>query len=73
MKESGHLNASVPQVYAGLAACYVHLGDLAAARNAVDEMATRTPLSLREMGEIMWRAPAQRALFMEAVAKIEGE
>jgi adenylate cyclase len=71
MKESGHLNPAVPQVYAGLACCYAHLGDLAAARAAVAEMSTRTPLSLRELGEQMWRAPAQRALFMEGVAKIE--
>jgi hypothetical protein len=35
-------------------------------------MASRTPLSLREIGELMWRAPVQRALFMEGVAKIEG-
>jgi adenylate cyclase len=71
MKESGHLNPAVPQVYAGLACCYAHLGDLAAARAAVAEMSTRTPLSLRELGEQMWRAPAQRALFMEGVEKIE--
>jgi len=73
MKEVGHLNPAVPQVYAGLACCYAHLGDLAAAKAAVAEMASRTPLSLREMGEIMWRAPAQRALFMEGVAKIEAD
>jgi|SRR5579872_714617 len=73
MKEAGHLNPAVPQVYAGLACCYAHLGDLAAAKAAVAEMASRTPLSLREMGEIMWRAPAQRALFMEGVAKIEAD
>jgi len=72
MQEAGHLNPAVPQVYAGLACSYAHLGDLAAARAAAAEMSTRTPLSLRELGEQMWRAPAQRALFMEGVAKIEG-
>jgi adenylate cyclase len=72
MKESGHLNPAVPQVYASLACCYAHLGDLAAARAAAAEMSTRTQLSLRELGVQMWRAPAQRALFMEGVDKIEG-
>jgi adenylate cyclase len=71
MKESGHLNPAVPQVYAGLAVAYAHLGDLAAARAAAAELTAHTPLSLREIGEMMWRAPAQRALFMEGAAKIE--
>ena len=72
MKESGHLNPAVPQVYAGLACSYAHLGDLPAARAALAELAIRTPMTIREMGEQMYRAPAQRALFLEGVAKIEG-
>jgi adenylate cyclase len=72
MKESGHLNPGVPQVYAGLAVTYAHLGDVVAARAAVAELASHTALGLREIGEVMWRAPAQRALFMAGVAKIEG-
>ncbi|HEY2708487.1 MAG TPA: TIR domain-containing protein [Caulobacteraceae bacterium] len=71
LKESGQLNPAIPQLYAQLASCYGHLGDLAAARAALAELADHTPLGIREMGEQMYRAPAQRALFLEGVAKIE--
>jgi predicted Zn-dependent protease len=72
MKESGHLNPAAAQVYAGLASCYGHLGDAPAAKAALDEMSHRTTLTVREMGEQMYRAQAQRTLFLEGVAKIEG-
>jgi adenylate cyclase len=72
LKQSGQLNPSIPQLYAQLAACYGHLGDLPAARAALADLSLQTPLTIREMGEKMYRAPAQRALFLEGVAKIEG-
>lgn len=72
LKQSAQLNPAIPQLYAQLASCFGHLGDLPAARAALAEMALRTPLSAREMGEQMYRAPAQRALFLEGVAQIEG-
>jgi adenylate cyclase len=71
LKESEHLNPSAPQAYAQLACCYAHLGDIPAARAALAGLATRTPMTLREIGEQMWRAPAQRALFLKGVARIE--
>ena len=72
LKQSGHLNPAIPQLYAQLASCYGHLGDLPAAKAALADLSLHTPLSIREMGEQMYRAPAQRALFLEGVAKIEG-
>ncbi len=51
---------------------YGHPGDLPAGKAALADLAQHTPLSAREMGEQMYRAPAQRALFLEGVAKIEG-
>jgi adenylate cyclase len=73
LKESSHLNPAIPQLYAQLAACYGHLGDAPAARAAAAQMAAHTPLTLNEMGAQMYRAPAQRALFLEGVARIEAE
>ncbi|HEY2359205.1 MAG TPA: TIR domain-containing protein [Phenylobacterium sp.] len=71
MNECAHLNPAIPQVHAGLASCHAHLGDLAAARAALEAMSLRTSMTIREMGEQMYRAPAQRALFLEGVALLE--
>ncbi|HVN02448.1 MAG TPA: tetratricopeptide repeat protein, partial [Caulobacteraceae bacterium] len=73
LKESAHLNPAIPQVHAQLASCYGHLGDLTAAREALAAMSRCTPMSLREMGAQMYRAPAQRTLFLEGVASLEAE
>jgi len=73
LKESAHLNPAIPQVHAQLASCYGHLGDLTAARAALVDMAERTPMTIREMGAQMYRAPAQRTLFLEGVAGLEAE
>ena len=71
LKESGQLNPAIPQVYAQLASCYGHLGDLPAARAALADLTLHTPLTAREMGAQMYRAPTQLALFLEGLAKIE--
>jgi adenylate cyclase len=70
MRESAQLSPATPQSHAALAACYGHLGDLPAARAALAELALHTPLTIRELGEHMFRAPAHRALFLEGVEKI---
>lgn len=72
LKQSAQLNPAIPQLHAQLASCYGHLGDLPAGKAALADLALHTPLTAREMGEQMYRAPAQRALFLEGVAKIEG-
>ncbi|HZZ86879.1 MAG TPA: TIR domain-containing protein [Caulobacteraceae bacterium] len=71
MKECAQLNPAIPQVHAGLAACYAHLGDFVAARAALSQMSLRTSMTIRQMGVQMYRAEAQRALFLEGVAKME--
>jgi len=71
VKEAAHLNPAVPQCHALLVSCYGYLGHAAAAREAMAELAKTTPMTIRELGEIMYRTPQGRALFFDGVAQAE--
>jgi hypothetical protein len=71
LRESAHLNATAPQSHSLLAACYGQLGDIEAGRASLEEMRRRSPLDIRELGASLIRAPSQRQLFMDGIARID--
>jgi adenylate cyclase len=73
LRESVHLQAAPPQSFAVLAACHGQLGEIEAARAALAEVRARTQAPIRELGANLIRAPAQRRLFLEGIARAEDE
>jgi adenylate cyclase len=71
VREAANLNPAVPQCHALLVSCYGYLDNPAAARDAMAALAKTTPMTIRELGEIMYRTAEGRALFFDGVAQAE--
>jgi adenylate cyclase len=72
LKQSAQAMPDWPLSFAGLAACYALLGDVAAARDAIARHDSLTPVNMRDWALGSW-SQSLRGLFLEAIDLAEGK
>lgn len=70
LRESVHLNDAAPQAYAILALCLSHLGQIEAAKVAMEAVGERTGLTPQQLGAKMFGRSTHRDLLEEGLARL---